>query len=455
MPPSFPALQQDPLLRGRDSRVRATAETPGRTHAKSHSLSRLNEGKKNNQKKKGRGRNGPLRSQRSHPPVPTQKWGSGAGGSPPRGPGSRGKRGRSSDVTGSPGPAPSPGRGRGHRGGFLAARWGRHGRGAAAAAAAPPPPPPLLSPPPPSHRWDCPGATAPAPAPALRQGGTSPPRLPGVSSEGVPARRGTRQRLPPTAEAAAAARGAARCASRSPLAGPGPRGTGTAGRAHTHTRTDTQRDGADAEIPEVPPCRPPGRASPHPRPPGPPRPGAAGETHRRAAHPAAATTFHPGRQPAAAASPSAAGSGRGRKYEEEARRALRRGAPFLARDAGFAGGGCAAAVGFLHQLRGCVCTAHTCVSVCVCALRAGSPCPAEGCPPFSRTTGKRALGRPPKGEGARAGLWVLRRGIWHFFFSFFFFLFFFFSPKLPDRAVLAAFHCHSGFQSGFAFESST
>ncbi|XP_037985871.1 collagen alpha-1(I) chain-like [Motacilla alba alba] len=282
-----------------------------------------------------------------------------------RGRGGARKRGRSSDVTGSPGPAPSPGRGRGHRGGFLAARWGRHGR----RAGGPPPPPPRLSPPP-SLRWDCPAAAAPAPAPAPRQGATSPPRLPGVSSRGGPRSARHEAAPPPTAEAAAAAaRGAARCASRSPLAGPGPRGTGTAGRAHTHThthtRTDTQRDGADAEIPEVPPCRPPGRASPRPRPPGPPRPGAAGETHRRAAHPAAATTFHPGRQPAAAASPSAAGSGRGRKYEEEARRALRRGAPFLARDAGFAGGGCAAAVGFLHQLRGCVCTAHTCVCVCV------------------------------------------------------------------------------------------
>ncbi|XP_074397645.1 uncharacterized protein LOC141729163 [Zonotrichia albicollis] len=176
-------------------------------------------------------------------------------------------------------------------------------------------------------------------------------------------------------------------------------------RTHTHTRTDTQRDGADAEIPEVPPCRPPGRASPRPRPPGPPRPGAAGETHRRAAHPAAATTFHPGRQPAAAASPSAAGSGRGRKYEEEARRALRRGAPFLARDAGFAGGGCAAAVGFLHQLRGCVCIAHTCVSVCV-----RSPCrvtlPAPGLPSLLPHRWQESAGPPSKRRGGPG--WALR-----------------------------------------------
>ncbi|XP_053795675.1 proline-rich protein 2-like [Vidua chalybeata] len=307
----------------------------------------------------------------THPPLSTQKWGSGSGDSPPRGPGNRGKRGRSSDVTGSPGPAPSPGRGRGHRGGFLAARWGRHGRRAGG------PLPPrcllllfflllLLT-----------GGTARAPPPRplllpRGRGGTS-PHLPGVSSRGGP--RSARHEAAPPPDGR---RRSGRCAVRVALPPGRARPPGHRhGRAHT--RTDTQRDGAGAEIPEVPPCRPPGRASPRPRPPSPPRPGAARETHRRAAHPAAATTFHPGRQPAAAASPFAAGSGRGRKYEEEARRALRYGAPFLARDAGFAGGGCAAVVGFLHQLRGCVCTPHMCVSVC-----ARSPCrvtlPGQGLP---------------------------------------------------------------------------
>lgn len=345
------------------------------------------------------------------------------------------KRGRSSDVTGSPGPAPSPGRGRGHRGGFLAARWGRHGRRDGG---------PLL----PRRRLlllfflllltgGTPGRRRrPGPCPAPRQGGHLSAATPGGLLKGgspLGRARGSASPRRPPPPPLGALRGARRAP---PWQGPAPGAPARPG-AHTHTRTDTQRDGADAEIPEVPPRRPPGRASPRPRPPGLPRPGAAGETHRRAAHPAEATTFHPGRQPAAAASPSAAGSGRGRKYEEEARRALRRGAPFLARDAGFAGGGCAAALGFLHQLWGCVCVHSPHVCPCVCALSVPVTLPGR------RARERWAALQKARGPRLGFGYWP-RRGIWHFFL-------FFLVTQTPRQSSVGSFSLPLGFFVGFCF----